>query len=98
MVRTWPQRVDQSRAHWRWHMLPRPSPLAARSFGEFHNFERSWICQWASLANLLPFRESSWMLCDLVSLTLFQIPAYDPVAIMMMGFGVLLVAALAFVL
>jgi hypothetical protein len=29
---------------------------------------------------------------------MFQIPAYDPVAIMMMGFGVLLAAALAFVL
>jgi hypothetical protein len=32
------------------------------------------------------------------SLVMFQIPAYDPIAIMMMGFGVLLVAALAFVL
>jgi hypothetical protein len=29
---------------------------------------------------------------------MFQIPAYDPVAIAMMGFGVLLVAALALVL
>jgi hypothetical protein len=32
------------------------------------------------------------------SLAMFQIPAYDPVAIVMMGFGVLFVAALAFVL
>ena len=29
---------------------------------------------------------------------MFQIPAYDPVAIVMMGFGVLFVAALAFAL
>jgi hypothetical protein len=29
---------------------------------------------------------------------MFQIPAYDPVAIVMMGFGVLFVVALAFVL
>ena len=29
---------------------------------------------------------------------MFQIPAYDPVAIAIMGFGVLLVAALALVL
>jgi hypothetical protein len=38
------------------------------------------------------------MACDLGNLVMFQIPAYDPVAIVMMGFGVLLVAALAFVL
>jgi hypothetical protein len=38
------------------------------------------------------------MVCDLGSLVMFQIPAYDPAAIVMMGFGVLLVAALAFVL
>jgi hypothetical protein len=29
---------------------------------------------------------------------MFQIPAYDPVAVVMMGFGLLLGAALAFVL
>ena len=29
---------------------------------------------------------------------MFQIPAYDPVPIVMMGFGVLLAVALAFVL
>ena len=29
---------------------------------------------------------------------MLQIPAYDPVAIVMMGFGVVLAAALAFVL
>ena len=32
------------------------------------------------------------------SLAMFQIPAYDSVPIVMMGFGVLLAAALAFVL
>jgi hypothetical protein len=35
---------------------------------------------------------------DLGSLAMFQIPAYDPVAIVMMGFGVVLAAGLAFVL
>ena len=41
---------------------------------------------------------TNWPVRDLGSLTMFQIPAYDPVAIAMMGFGALLVAALAFVL
>ena len=40
----------------------------------------------------------NWTLRDLGSLAMFQIPAYDPVAIVMMGFGVVLAAALAFVL
>jgi hypothetical protein len=40
----------------------------------------------------------NWAVRDLGSLAMFQIPAYDPVAIVMMGFGVLFVAALAFVL
>ena len=40
----------------------------------------------------------SWTTGDLGSLVMFQIPAYDPVAIVMMGFGVVLAAGLAFVL
>jgi hypothetical protein len=48
--------------------------------------------------HLRPFRGPNWTVRDLGSLEMFQIPAYDPVAIVMMGFGVLLVAALAFVL
>ena len=48
--------------------------------------------------HLRPFRGPNWAVRDLGSLAMFQIPAYDPVAIVMMGFGVLFVAALAFVL
>jgi hypothetical protein len=48
--------------------------------------------------HLRPFRGPNWTVRDLESIAMFQIPAYDPVAIVMMGFGVLLVAALAFVL
>ena len=40
----------------------------------------------------------SWTMGDVGSLTMFQIPAYDPVAIVMMGFGVVLAAGFAFVL
>ena len=40
----------------------------------------------------------SWTMRDLGSLAMFQIPAYDPVAIVMMGFGVVLAAGFAFVL
>ena len=40
----------------------------------------------------------SWTIGDLGSLAMFQIPAYDPVAIVMMGFGVVLAAGFAFVL
>jgi hypothetical protein len=40
----------------------------------------------------------SWVIGDLGSLAMFQIPAYDPVAIVMMGFGVVLAAGLAFAL
>jgi hypothetical protein len=46
----------------------------------------------------LPFGDQTGRSAILGSLAMFQIPAYDPVAIAMMGFGVLLVAALAFVL
>ena len=38
------------------------------------------------------------MIGDLGSLAMFQIPAYNAVAIVMMGFGVVLAAGLAFVL
>ena len=73
------------------------------------DFEQSLPWQWASLAkeDSLPrrgesifghFRERNWPLRDLGSLAMFQIPAYDSVPIVMMGFGVLLAAALAFVL
>jgi hypothetical protein len=67
---------------------------------ELSNFEQSWPSQWAEEANihLRPFRGPNWTVRDLGSLAMFQIPAYDPVAIVMMGFGVLLVAVLAFVL
>jgi hypothetical protein len=40
----------------------------------------------------------SWTVRDLGSIAMFQIPAYDPVVIVMMGIGVVLAAALAFVL
>jgi hypothetical protein len=77
---------------------------------DLSNFEQSWPWKWASLAkevvfifekaniHLRPFRGPNWTVRYLGSLAMFQIPAYDPVAIVMMGFGVLLVAALAFVL
>jgi len=78
---------------------------------DLSNLEQPWPWQWASLAkkvvflsleeaniHLRPFRGPNWKVRDLGSLAMFQIPAYDPVAIMMMGFGVLLAAALAFVL
>jgi hypothetical protein len=78
---------------------------------DLSNFEQSWPWQWASLAkegrfslleeaniHLRPFRGPNWAVRDLGSLAMFQIPAYDPVPIVMMGFGVLLVAALAFAL
>jgi hypothetical protein len=76
---------------------------------DLSNLDQPWPWQWASLAKkvvflsleearLRPFRGPNWRVRDLGSLAMFQIPAYDPVAIMMMGFGVLLAAALAFVL
>jgi hypothetical protein len=78
---------------------------------DLSNFEQSWPWQWGSLAkedrffslkrrafHLRPFRGPNWTVRDLGSLAMFQIPAYDHVPIVLMGFGVLLAAALAFVL
>jgi hypothetical protein len=71
------------------------------------NFEQSWPWQWASLAKEDSLEEANppraisrtkRTVRDLGSLAMFQIPAYDPVPIVMMGFGLLLAAALAFVL
>jgi hypothetical protein len=53
---------------------------------------------WAILNSLGPGGGPSWTVRDLGSIAMFQIPAYDPVVIVMMGFGVVLAAALAFVL
>jgi hypothetical protein len=50
------------------------------------------------LNSLGPGGGPSWTVRDLGSIAMFQIPAYDPVVIVMMGFGVVLAAALAFVL
>jgi hypothetical protein len=51
------------------------------------------------LSNFLGLgRGPSWTMGDVGSLAMFQIPAYDPIAIVMMGFGVVLAAGLAFVL
>ena len=79
---------------------------------ELSNFEQALgPSQWASLAKEVVFLSLKRRISTfghfgdhtgrsaiLESLAMFQIPAYDPVAIVMMGFGVLLVAALAFVL
>ena len=70
------------------------------------NFEQSWPWQWASLAKEDSLEEASlrWAISGTKldgprwSLAMFQIPAYDPVVVVMMGFGLLLAAALAFVL
>jgi hypothetical protein len=53
---------------------------------------------WAILNSLGLGGGPSWTMGDLGSLAMFQIPAYDPIAIVMMGFGVVLAAGLAFVL
>ena len=77
---------------------------------DLSNFEQSWPWQWASLTgedrfsflkrqiHLGPFRGPNWTVHDIGSLAMFQIPAYDLVPVVMMGFGLLLGAALAFVL
>ena len=57
---------------------------AARWRGLFAMFNRAFL-------NSLGLSGGpSWTIRDLGSLTMFQIPAYDPVAIVMMGFGVVL--------
>ena len=42
-------------------------------------------------------REGVREVCHKETLAMFKLPAYDPVGIAMMGFGVLVVVALAFV-
>ena len=54
---------------------------------DLSNFEQSWPWWWTKLDG-----PRSW------ESRMFQIPAYDPVAIVMMGFGVVLAAGFAFVL
>jgi hypothetical protein len=70
---------------------------------DLSNFEQSWPEKLFSSSlkrriDLWPFRGPNWTVRDLGRLAMFQIPAYDPVPIVMMGFGVLLAVALAFVL
>ena len=73
---------------------------------ELSNFEQSW--PWRCFINLGRFfleeANPPWAISGTKldgprwSLAMFQIPAYDPVVVVMMGFGLLLAAALAFVL
>jgi hypothetical protein len=73
---------------------------------DLSNFEQSWPWQWASLAKEDSLKEAypPWAISGTKldgprwSLAMFQIPACDPVVVVMMGFGLLLAAALAFVL
>ena len=103
-----PRREDSAARGYLQHAAYRRRSSRSHSPRMLHlsNFEQSWPWQWASLAkgDSLEEANSPWAISGTKldgprwSLAMFQIPAYDPVVVVMMGFGLLLAAALAFVL